>query len=397
MSPLRDSQVRRSAASALEDWDDLEGADVDRYGFITPKRPASRAGTVGTAELKSSQFSPRRGKNVLVKRPSTSYSSSLPGGFMRPPSRKVSVRSLNTFTSELSTMSRRSTRSSIRSVTNHLPHNRDRRWMDEAGDMLSLQAGLTGIADDEKMGKVLEAQKRKEAERTEKWRKMATAIKPTTSNSTATTTTNATATLPTIAAPHAQDLINPEPQPQGQGISYTFDTASPKLISRVWKGIPDCWRSAAWYAFLAASAAQHPQHHLRETDAYLTAEFRRLQAVASPDDVQIDLDVPRTVNGHVMFRRRYRGGQRLLFRVLHAVALYFPTVGYVQGMASLVATLLCYFDEERAFVMAVRLWRYRGLEALYKPGFAGLIGALGDFEGKWLAGAGREVKAKLVS
>ena len=384
MSPLRDSQVRRVAGA--EDWDDLEGADIDRYGFITPKRPASRAGTAGTAEMRSSQYSERRRRNVLIKRPSTSYSSSLPGGFMRPPSRKVSARSLNTFTSELSTVSRRSTRSSIRSVANHLPHNRDRRWTDEAGDMLSLQAGLTGISDDEKIGKAHEAQKRKEAERTEKWRKMATAIK--TPMATTTTTTTTPTTNPSQNQHH--------PEPQGQGISYTFDTTSPKLISRVWKGIPDCWRSAAWHAFLAASAARHPQHDARETDAYLAAEFRRLQAVASPDDVQIDLDVPRTVNGHIMFRRRYRGGQRLLFRVLHAAALYFPVVGYVQGMASLVATLLCYFDEERAFVMVVRMWRYRGLEGLYQPGFAGLMGALAEFEGRWLAGAGRDVKAKLV-
>ena len=394
MSPLRDSQVRRAAGA--EDWDDLEGADIDRYGFITPKRPVSRAGTAGTADMRSSQYSDRR-RNVLIKRPSTSYSSSLPGGFMRPPSRKVSARSLNTFTSELSTVSRRSTRSSIRSAANHLPHNRDRRWMDEAGEMLSLQAGLTGIADDEKIGKAHEAQKRKEAERTEKWRKMATAIKTPMATTTTTTTTT---TITTNPPPHPTDTHlqqgQHQPQPQGQGISYTFDTTSPKLISRVWKGIPDCWRSAAWYAFLAASAARHPQHHARETDEYLVAEFRRLQAVASPDDVQIDLDVPCTVNGHIMFRRRYRGGQRLLFRVLHAAALYFPVAGYVQGMASLVATLLCYYDEERAFVMVVRMWRYRGLEGMYQPGFAGLMGALAEFEGRWLTGAGRDVKAKLV-
>ena len=29
---------------------------------------------------------------------------------------------------------------------------------------------------------------------------------------------------------------------------------------------------------------------------------------SSADDVQIDMDVPRTINRHVMFRRRYRGG-----------------------------------------------------------------------------------------
>jgi hypothetical protein len=383
LSPLRDSHVRREyeRAGGIEDWADLDGAEVDRYGFISPKRPVSRA---ESAVPRSSPFSSRR-RNVLTKRPSTSYSSSLPGGFIRPPSRKVSARSLNTYTSDLSTISRRSTRSSIRSATNRLPHNRDRRWMDEATEMLSLQAGLTGITDDEKMGKTLEAQKRKEAERSEKWRKMATVVK----------TTNTAA---------SKDTTQPQPdpetqQPQGQGMSYTFDTTSPKLIDRVWKGIPDCWRSAAWYSFLATSAAAHHHHQdgPPETDDYLMAEFRRLQAVASPDDVQIDLDVPRTVNGHIMFRRRYRGGQRLLFRVLHAVSLHFPGTGYVQGMASLAATLLCYFDEERAFVMLVRLWRYRGLERLYEPGFGGLMGALGELESRWLmTGAGRDVAAKLV-
>lgn len=327
---------------------------------------------------------------MLTKRPSTSYSSSLPGGFIRPPSRKVSARSLNTYSSELSTISRRSTRSSIRSATNRLPHNRDRRWMDEASEMLSLQAGLTGITDDEKMGKTLEAQKRKEAERSEKWRKMATAVK-----------TGIASSSHDNNAPDPGLESQPFDGPQGKGMSYTFDTTSPKLIDRTWKGIPDCWRSAAWYAFLATSAAAHNYNHVhnktpRETEDYLIAEFRRLQAVASPDDVQIDLDVPRTVNGHIMFRRRYRGGQRLLFRVLHAISLHFPGTGYVQGMASLAATLLCYFDEERAFVMLVRLWRYRGLERLYQPGFEGLMSALKDLEERWLMGAGKDVATKLV-
>jgi hypothetical protein len=244
--------------------------------------------------------------------------------------------------------------------------------MDEAGEMLSLQAGLTGITDDEKIGKTVEAQKRKEAERSEKWRKMATAVK---------------------SSKGGQASAAATSQTQGQGMDYEFDTRNAKLIERTWKGIPDCWRSAAWYSFLASSARAWKS---TETEDHLIAEFRRLQAVSSPDDVQIDLDVPRTVSGHIMFRRRYRGGQRLLFRVLHAISLYFPDTGYVQGMGSLAATLLCYFDEERAFIMLVRLWRYRGLERLYKPGFAGLMAALDDFEKRWLVGAGKDVAAKLV-
>jgi hypothetical protein len=126
----------------------------------------------------------------------------------------------------------------------------------------------------------------------------------------------------------------------------------------------------------------------------IIADFHRLQQRASPDDVQIDLDVPRTINRHIMFRRRYRGGQRLLFRVLHALSLYFPETGYVQGMASLAATLLCYFDEEKCFVMLVRMWQLRGLDNLYKPGFEGLLAALKDFDGNWL---NKDVSEKLVS
>lgn len=222
--------------------------------------------------------------------------------------------------------------------------------MDEAGEMLSLAPGLGDIAEDEHADKLADAAKRKEWERSEKWVKMAKVIRK------------------------GKD---------GEGMDFEFDTKSQKLIDRTWKGIPDRWRSAAWYSFLAASARSRKS---RETDEHLTAEFHRLQEISSPDDVQIDLDVPRTINRHIMFRARYRGGQRLLFRVLHAVSLYFPDTGYVQGMASLAATLLCYYDEERCFIMLVRMWRYRGLEKLYEPGFCGLMDALKELEKRWLNG-----------
>lgn len=351
----------------------MGSGDVDRYGFINPLPPRPETRT-GASESRSMQFYSNRRKNVLTKRPVTAYSSS-PSGHIRPPSRKVSTRSLNTFSSEFSTLSRRSTRSSIRSATNRLPHNRDRRWMDDAAEMLALQAGLTGITDDERAGKSTEAQKRKELERAEKWRKMATIVKKAGSG--------------TGAGKTGQGKGQPG---QGQGMDYEFDTKNAKLIERTWKGIPDCWRAAAWWSFLSTSAKAWKS---TETEEVLIAEFLRLQQESSPDDVQIDLDVPRTVNGHIMFRRRYRGGQRLLFRVLHAISLYFPETGYVQGMAPLAATLLCYFDEERCFVMLVRLWRYRGLEYLYSPGFEKLMLALADFEKRWLAG--KDVASKLVS
>src|SRR5207247_5704332 len=143
------------------------------------------------------------------KRPGSAYSPS-PG--LRPPSRKVSTRSLNTYASEMSTASRRSTRSSIRTATNRLPHNRDRRWMDEASDMLALQPGLTDINEETKTGEAAAAVRHKEAERTEKWRKMA-------------------------------KVVN-KGQEDGHGMDCEFDTKNPKLIERTWKGIPECWRGA---------------------------------------------------------------------------------------------------------------------------------------------------------
>ncbi|KAL2755146.1 hypothetical protein ACRALDRAFT_1077235 [Sodiomyces alcalophilus JCM 7366] len=348
LSPRPHSAIVRrehERAGGMEDWEDVQGGDVDRYGFITPRRPETSSADTPPTELRSTRSVFRR-RNGWSKRDGADSQA----GSGRGPSRKVSARSLHTQTSEMSTRSRRSARSAIRQATNLLPHNRNRRWMDEAGDMLTLMPGIQDVMEDARAEKISEAIKKKESERAEKWRKMAKVVKK---------------------------------GGVGEGMVFEFDVKSPKLIERTWKGIPDRWRSSAWYSFLAASAREKPGSPSEEQ---IIADFNRFQSWSSPDDVQIDLDVPRTVNRHVMFRRRYRGGQRLLFRVLHALSLYFPHVGYVQGMASLAATLLCYYDEEKCFVMLVRMWQLRGLERLYRPGFEGLMTALGDFETQWLRG-----------
>ncbi|KAL6908380.1 putative TBC domain protein [Trichoderma evansii] len=323
-------------AGGLEDWEDIDGASVDRYGFISAPRPRSRLGT--PTEMKSAQYSPRR---RLQKRELTGLS---PLG----PSRKMSARSLNTQNSGLSTASKRSSRSVIRQAGNLLPHNRDRRWLDEAGDMLTLPPSLQDAAEEAQIERISETLKRKEWERSEKWRKMAKVVRK---------------------------------GGQGEGMEFEFDKKNPKLIERTWKGIPDRWRAAAWWSFLASSAMEH-ESYVSEED--LTSSFHHLLEQSSPDDVQIDLDVPRTISRHIMFRKRYRGGQRLLFRVLHCLSIYFPETGYVQGMASLAATLLCYFDEEKCFVMLVRMWQLRGLDRLYRPGFEGLMKALHEFDETWI-------------
>jgi len=63
-------------------------------------------------------------------------------------------------------------------------------------------------------------------------------------------------------------------------------------------------------------------------------------------DVQIDLDVPRTISGQTQFVTRYGAGQRSLFHVLHCFSMRCEECEYVQGMGPIAATLLCYFEPE---------------------------------------------------
>lgn len=334
----------------------MQGQDVDRYGFIVAHRSDTSSPPGSASGSSTVHFSSRKNRKVLGRKDATSLSL----GAKRGPSKKMSARSLNTHTSELSALSRRSVRSTIRQAANRLPHNKDRRLIDEAGDLLALQPGLSYVHEVEGAEKIAADLRRKEGSRTEKWRKMAKVTKA---------------------------------GSEGQGTSFYFDAKNPKLIERTWKGIPDCWRSAAWFSFLESSAKADPIHYA--TNDELMASFRHLVGEPSPDDTQIDLDVPRTINQHIMFRKRYRGGQRLLFRVLHALSLYFPDTGYVQGMAPLAATLLSYYDEERCFIMLVRLWQFRGLNRIYQSGFVELIEALKDFETHWLND--KDVAEMLVS
>ncbi|KAF2445788.1 RabGAP/TBC [Karstenula rhodostoma CBS 690.94] len=343
-------------AGGIEDWSELGGDEVDRYGFIVPKKTASggsgagpdepRIQRVSTALQLASEEPRRKGLGRSVSKARSSRSGTVGTTI---PKRRRSQKSTRLAASIMSNRTARSTpQRPFRQATNRLPHNRDRRLLDEASDMLRLPPGLAEVAEQKEGGRAAEKARAKEIEREEKWRKMAQVV---------------------------------QAGAKSGGMMFEFDVKDPKVISRTWKGIPDRWRATAWYAFLAASAKADKNS---PTDEELVTSFYELQDENSADDMQIDVDVPRTINRHIMFRRRYRGGQRLLFRVLHAMSLYLPDTGYVQGMAALAATLLCYFEEDRAFVMLVRLWMHRGLERLYESGFAGLMEALEDFEKNWL-------------
>ncbi|KAI9570125.1 rab-GTPase-TBC domain-containing protein [Boletus coccyginus] len=141
-----------------------------------------------------------------------------------------------------------------------------------------------------------------------------------------------------------------------------------KFRRRVYKGIPDRWRSAAWEVLLNTYAKSGYDQVIK-----LGERYRFDIEKPSSYDIQIDLDVPRTISGHVLFRTRYGLGQRSLFHVLHSFSLRCEQCGYVQGMGPIAATLLCYFEPEKVYAALTRLHDAYAMHMVFSPGFPGLL------------------------
>ncbi|KAG1053661.1 hypothetical protein G6F43_004281 [Rhizopus delemar] len=135
--------------------------------------------------------------------------------------------------------------------------------------------------------------------------------------------------------------------------AYTF-YYNYKLRRRVYKGIPDCWRRDAWY-YLVTDCLKNTENDLQYKQSY-----QELLEKESPHERQIDLDIPRTLRDHIMFKQRYGSGQRALFNVLRAFANYDQEVGYCQGMTNIVATILMYCEEEIDYSLQnlMGVWKY---------------------------------------
>ncbi|KIJ66440.1 hypothetical protein HYDPIDRAFT_166664 [Hydnomerulius pinastri MD-312] len=144
-----------------------------------------------------------------------------------------------------------------------------------------------------------------------------------------------------------------------------------KLRRRVYKGIPDRWRSATWEVLTNTYSRSGHEELVKSGDIYR-------QALEKPSsyDIQIDLDVPRTISGHILFRTRYGLGQRSLFHVLHSFSLQCAECGYVQGMGPIAATLLCYFEPEKVYATLTRLHDAYNMHTIFSPGFPGLLEAI---------------------
>lgn len=119
------------------------------------------------------------------------------------------------------------------------------------------------------------------------------------------------------------------------------DTAE-KLRKRVFKGIPNKLRSAAWQKLLK----------IDETIAANRGVYKKMLGYArqwSTEARQIDKDVNRQFREHLQYRERYSLKQQSLFNVLTAYSMYNMELGYCQGMAGVAGILLMYMDEEQAF------------------------------------------------
>jgi len=97
-----------------------------------------------------------------------------------------------------------------------------------------------------------------------------------------------------------------EPRKRDEGSNVQLWSVAPrkesKLRERVYKGIPDRWRVAAWEVLIRRYVGD------RVDLPALGADYRDTLDRPSQYDIQIDLDVPRTISGHIMFRTRYGQG-----------------------------------------------------------------------------------------
>jgi hypothetical protein len=69
-----------------------------------------------------------------------------------------------------------------------------------------------------------------------------------------------------------------------------------------------------------------------------------------------------------------------LFKVLAAYANYNPTVGYCQGMSTVTAFILLYYQEVECFDHLVRLFKRSRMDKLYEQGFPLLFESFYLFE-----------------
>ncbi len=150
------------------------------------------------------------------------------------------------------------------------------------------------------------------------------------------------------------------------GVSVnTWPQEHKKFAPRLIKGVPDCLRTRVWSSLLDTKGL-YGESGLKLDEA---VTFAALYLKVSGFERQIDLDIERTLRDHVLFKIRYSQAQISLFKILVAYSNLDPEVGYCQGMSTIAAFLLLYFDETAAFEAFVKLMSRDDLRLMYRTGF----------------------------
>ena len=131
-----------------------------------------------------------------------------------------------------------------------------------------------------------------------------------------------------------------------------------KFERRLVKGVPECLRTKIWALFLEVPPLSSP-----------SSMYRELYLKISGFERQIDLDIERTLRDHILFKARFSSAQVSLFKILVAYSNYDSEVGYCQGMSTIAAFLLLYFEEEMAFNVLVRMMEREDLRTFFLAGF----------------------------
>lgn len=131
----------------------------------------------------------------------------------------------------------------------------------------------------------------------------------------------------------------------------------PKVKERCRKGIPSSVRGRAWQNLSGSIGLKNQNNGVFET----------LVERESPDwEKIIEKDLSRTFPFHELFSEKNGPGQRDLFNILKAYAIYDPKTGYCQAMAPVVAVLLMHMTAEEAFWCLVMICD-RYIPGYYSP------------------------------
>ncbi|KAL1918479.1 uncharacterized protein VTP21DRAFT_3139 [Calcarisporiella thermophila] len=165
-----------------------------------------------------------------------------------------------------------------------------------------------------------------------------------------------------------------------QAHSFLFPTqlSMQKFVSRVYKGIPNCWRAEAWWNMVV-------QDESEDAEIALFGTYHMLLRFPSCHEHEIELDILRECKRQYedpqkVHRNEQRDITQSLTRILKSFSNFDPEIGYCRGISSIVCVLLFYYDEERAFAMLTHLFRKYDLHHLLIPGFPVLIEGYYVFE-----------------